>query len=289
MNIEEQNGRVFLERISASDKLLMYAEILTTMRFIICVLLVDVLSIIRIWNWVSVFYCNFFILYCAISALMWKFFEVKIGYYRMKSVKILHWAGCELFNIRWNPFLCGDKPLPEDIYPRISKNLNKYVNYFSDRLSGLEDNVTIISCFRIHVIKGIRQLQSYEKLSTFIFIVSIIIVSISSIIITASNINAKLLYLVVASVPLVVWYSSICDTIRKTKEINGLILLMCNDSIEDGFSLDMKDMIYDYFYMQNKEKYVVPRWFLLPGEKKREKIEMNYVADYLRGIAVSAG
>ena len=289
MNIEEQNGRVFLERISASDKLLMYAEILTTIRFIICVLLVDVLAIIRIWNWVSVFYCNFFILYCAISALMWKFFEVKIGYYRMKSVKILHWAGCELFNIRWNPFLCGDKPLPEDIYSRKSKNLNKYMNYFSDRLSGLEDNVTIISCFRIYVIKGIRQLQSYEKLSTIIFIISIIIVSISSIIITASNINAKLLYLIVASVPLVVWYSSICDTIRKTKEINGLILLMCNDSIEGGFSPDMKDMIYDYFYMQNKEKYVVPRWFLLPGEKKREKIEMNYVADYLRGIAVSAG
>lgn len=289
MNIEEQNGRVFLERISASDKLLMYAEILTTMRFIICVLLVDVLSIIRIWNWVSVFYCNFFILYCAISALMWKFFEVKINYYRMKSVKILHWAGCELFNIRWNPFLCGDKPLPEDIYPRISKNLNKYVNYFSDRLSGLEDNVTIISCFRIYVIKGVRQLQSYAKISTIIFIISIVIVSISSIIISASNINAKLLYLIVASVPLVVWYSSICDTIRKTKEINGLILLMCNDSIEDGFSLDMKDMIYDYFYMQNKEKYVVPRWFLLPGETKREKIEMNYVADYLRGIAVSAG
>lgn len=71
MNLENQNSTLNWERISTYDNYSRKGELLSMIRFLICVVIIDIMAVARIWMWVSVFYCNVFIFVCIISALMW--------------------------------------------------------------------------------------------------------------------------------------------------------------------------------------------------------------------------
>lgn len=129
------NGKTTLERLSACDKYLWRGEQLVMWRFVVCVVLPLLLSFGRIWLARSIFYCNVQILYCAAASIAWVLFEVSISRSRRAAALMLQLAECDLYGIRWNKFLCGDEPLPEDVYLNMRFDIEKYKNYYPETLS----------------------------------------------------------------------------------------------------------------------------------------------------------
>lgn len=270
MNKSEQNSTINLERMSAYDKCDRRVELLSIARFVICVVLVVVLAVVRIWMYVSVFYCNVFLFYCFLASFLWMLSDRCIYKEKKKAARFYQLFECDILGTRWNTFLCGPKPLPEDVYLNMSSDLSKSKERFVGQVVSDSKEAFALNWFRMDVAYFSNAMGMHKKWCNWIFVLFMIIVAAASCLVFASNINAIVLYALAPWVPILIWFSSYRNKYRKGKEQLEVVEMLINDSIEAGYTSDKNNIIQDYLFMYNKDAYAVPE-FLFQRRTESEK------------------
>lgn len=279
MNIITQNSMVNLERISAYDTFCLRGERLSMLRFVLCVVLIVAMAVARIWLWVSVFYCNVFLFVCFLSTLIWKLVDDAVLRNGKKSAQFIQLMQCELLGTRWNHYLCGEKPLPEEVFVNIKQPIEQYKNRYPKAIEMLPENRMVLSCFYLDSIRYARLRTRHIRWCNWMFGIAIGSIILSSFFVTASNWNAILLYVIAPSVPLTVWYSAVREKHRNSSEQMQMIQQMIHDAVASDFTSANNDLIQDNLFLYNKDVYQIPR--ILEGRKlKKETIsEQEYVVE----------
>lgn len=254
------NGKTTLERLLACDKYSWRGEQLVMWRFVVCVVLPLLLSIARIWLARSIFYCNVQILYCAAASIAWVLFETRIISNRRLAARMLQLAECDLYGIRWNKYLCGDEPLPEDVSLNMRYDVDKYKNHYAEFQSvneGFVQNARNVNDrFRI-------QKEKHLKLCQWIMGVTCTLIVLVSALVYKVNFNGFLFYAVLSCVPIVIWFQAVAVSYKRSNAQLGLIATIDVEELTDN----SKDMIQDCIFMYRDNACVVPRQFRFIAER----------------------
>lgn len=246
------NGKTTLERLSACDKFLWRGEQLVMWRFVVCVVLPLLLSIGRIWLARSIFYCNVQILYCAAASIAWVLFETRITRNRRDAARMLQLAECELYGIRWNKYLCGEEPLPEDVCLNMRLDVEKYKNYYSESRTendGFAQNLSNINaCFK-------STKKHHLKLCQWVMGIACTLIVLASALVYEINFNGFLFYAVVSCVPIVIWFQAVAVSYKRNDAQLRLISTIDVEELTDN----SKEMIQDCVFIYRDNACVVPR------------------------------
>lgn len=255
------NGKTTLERLSACDKYLWRGEQLVMWRFVVCVVLPLLLSIGRIWLARSIFYCNVQILYCAAASIAWVLFETRIVRNRRTAARMLQLAECDLYGIRWNKYLCGEEPLPEDVSLNMRLDVDKYKNYYPESQAendGFMQNLRSINARY----KSTKEL--HLKLCRWIMGVFVALIVLASALVYKVNFNGFLFYAVLPCVPVLIWFQAVAVSYKRSDAQLGLASTVEFQELNEN----SKGMIQDCVYMYRVNTCVVPRQLIKKVERK---------------------
>lgn len=245
-------GKTTLERLSACDKYIWRGEQLVMWRFVVCVILPVLLSVGRIWLVGSLFYCNVLILYCAAASIAWVLFEARISQSRWLGARMMQLAECDLYGIRWNKYLCGEEPLPEDVSLNLRLDLGKYEGHFPETENMDEGFVKNIK----NIYDGFKtNIRKHLKFCQWVAGVAILLIVVSSALIYEINFNGFLFYAVLPCVPIVIWLQAIMVNYKRCNAQLGLATAV--DAMEMNES--NKAMIQDCVFMYRENACLVPR------------------------------
>lgn len=264
-----QNGKSTLERLSASDRYLWLGEQMVVLRFVVCVVLPLLLSALRLLLYKSVFYCNVLILYCAAASIAWIILESYIARNRKRAAIYRQVADCELFGIRWNKYLCGVEPLPEDVFFNVNKrrDLDFYKNQYPTQIESLPQNEAfLLSAGNMCKVQSDMH-KRHLKLCKWIAGVGCALIVIASFLISAMNMNGYLFYAILPCAPIVVWFSAIVDNCKKSENLLTMIKAVVGGAEEDENKGKWNDMIQDYVFLYRDGMYLIPRILKKKGDK----------------------
>lgn len=225
-----------------------------------CVVLPLLLSIGRIWLARSIFYCNVQILYCAAASIAWVLLETRIASNRKSAARMLQLAESELYRIRWNKYLCGEEPLPEDVSLNMRYDVDKYKNRYAEYQSvndGFVQNVKNVNS-RFGMLK-----KRHLKLCQWIMGIACTLIVLASALVYKVNFNGFLFYAVLSCVPIVIWFQAVAVCYKRSNAQLGLI---SNIDVE-GLTDNSKDMIQDCIFIYRDNACVVPRQFRFIAER----------------------
>lgn len=252
------NGKSTLERLSAADKFQWRGEQLVTWRFIVCVVVPLMLSIGRIWLVWSKFYFNMLFLYCAVASIAWVLFEAKIASDRRLAARILQLAECDLYGIRWNKYLCGEEPLPEDVFLNMRLNVENYKNYYLELQS---ENEGFVKNVQNIIVRFKMQREHHLKLCKWMTGISIALIVLSASLVHNVNFNGFVFYAVLPCVPIVIWFQAVAVSYKRSAVQLGMISNL--DALE--VNERNKDMIQDCVFIYRDNAYIVPRLICAKG------------------------
>lgn len=247
---------VFKERIVVADLYRRSAIRMSWLRFFFCVLLVLVLAVVRILLWRSIFYNNVFIFYCVAAVLIWMVLDNLITQKIRAAARFLQFAETELFGTRWNQYLCGSKSLPEEVYRKVKKGIPDTNDRYPISFEGMSENEKVLACYNYNVCRDTASIVRLRRTALWMMSVAIVVIVASSLLVTASNMNATMLYIIVPAVPLVVWYSSVIHKTSSSLEQLSMIGLIIKDA-KGTNNTEFNNLIQDYLFVYNKSKYPV--------------------------------
>lgn len=257
-----QNGKTTLGRLSACDRFLKRGEQMVLLRFAVCVMIPVALCVARIWMYVSIFYCDFLIMYCVAAAIAWKVLDMYIGHKRKSAARMMQLAECELFGLRWNKYLCGEELLPEDVYNSQGRanSFDRYKNRFPEELMSLPVEGSFFQCVHYNVGCYEAKQKHYKKLCLWIAAISIVINIVASALVPGTSFHGFLFYVVLTCAPIVVWINGVVDSDRRGKDQLKMIIAMVSDSEQKSNAREWNDLIQDNMFLYRNGSYLVPRW-----------------------------
>lgn len=254
-----QNGKTTLERLSACDKYLRRGERMVLLRFAVCVVMPVIMCGARIWLYVSIFYCDFLILYCAAAAIAWKVMDMYIGHNRKTAARMMRLAECELFQVRWNKYLCGEELLPEDVYFCQSTNLDRYKNRFPEEFMNHTVENSFFKCVRFSVGRYENKQKSFATLCLWIAAITVVANIVDSALVPGTSFNGFLFYAILTSAPVVVWINGVMDSNRRGKDQLKMIMAMVSDSEQRSNAGEWNDLIQDNVFLYRLNSYLIPQ------------------------------
>lgn len=217
-----------------------------------CVILPLLLSIGRIWLARSFFYCNVQILYCAAASIAWVLLETRIARNRRSAARMIQLAECDLYGIRWNKYLCGEEPLPEDVCLNMRLDVEKYKNYYPE--SQTENDGFVQNLRNINA--RFKSTKSHHlKLCQWIMGIACTLIVLASALVYKVNFNGFLFYAVLPCVPIVIWFQAVMVSYQRSDAQLGLISNVDAQEMKEN----NRDMIQDCVFMYRDNACVVPR------------------------------
>lgn len=257
-----QNGKTTLERLSACDKYLRRGERMVLLRFAVCVVIPVIMSVARVWLFVSIFYCNVLIIYCAAASIAWKIMETYISHKRKSAARMMQLAEGELFDIRWNKYLCGDEILPEDVFFSQGSDLERYKNRFPESLMNLPTTDSFLKCTGYNIFRYNSRQAIHDRLCKWVGGAAIAVVIAAAALVPSVNLNGFLFYAILACAPIVVWLSGIVDSTKRGKAQLQMIAAMVSDSEQDLSKGNWIDVIQDNLFLYRVNANLAPRGFV---------------------------
>lgn len=217
-----------------------------------CVVLPLLFSIARIWLARSIFYCNVQILYCDAASIAWVLFETRIARNRRLAARMLQLAECDLYGIRWNKYLCGEEPLPEDVCLNMRLGVEMYKNYYPESQTENDGFVQNLRNFNARF-KSTKEL--HLKLCQWIMGIFVALIVLESALVYKVNFNGFLFYAVSPCVPILIWFQAVAVSYKRSDAQLGLISNVDAQEMKEN----NRDMIQDCVFMYRNNTCVVPR------------------------------
>lgn len=264
-----QNLPENIDRLAAQRHLYTIAKCYSISIFMLCIVLPILLSFLIVlfpsYGWLSK-------LIVVISFLI-TFVKLILGSIKTDcqnlAARIQQLFDCDLFLLPWNEALCGNKPLPEEVFKyKQGVDTSQLYNWYEKEIGTLSLEKGALVCMRTNVVydQGIR--KSYLRVCTATATVASFIVFFVGLL-TNPSFWALFIYGVVPLMPIAVWYIDMRKQhIKNMKALNKLQILITS-SIENAIksnivSCDDLMTIQNFMFIHRSTSYTIPdvvyRW-----------------------------
>lgn len=256
MNILDQNNRITLERLSAYDNHYSKAQFFSRLRLAVCVVIPVAMAVFKLW-YNTRWFTNLLLIYCAFACLLWFLLSKWVGRWRHVSAKVLQLVEVELLGTEWNPYFCGSKPLPEEIYFDQKQDVNCFRNWFGIELEQQNLDNAILMAFKKCMDRIMLGRDRHFAISCWCMAALEALVVLSVIFIDGGyNLNGFLTYTIVPSVPLWLWFSSLNEQRKRSNNQLAMIAKMIEDERSNGNSTQLNNLIQNYLFLYRDEAWV---------------------------------
>lgn len=272
----KQNLPENIDKLAAQRHLYTLAKRVSLLIFVACIILPIVLAVFKLLFPNVEWYAKVVVLVSFLATIA-KIVLSDLKKYRQNlAARIQQQLDCELFNLPWNDALCGNQPLPEEIFnykegvPR-----DKLLSWYGSEIESLSHEYAVLVCMRTNVVydQGIR--RYYQRLCTGMAVVAAIIVFSSGLIADVTLWNL-FLYGIIPLMPVVSWYVDLKNQYRKNMAALDKLQSLINAGLEKAYakaevSMQFLITIQNFMFIHRNTSYVIPDVIY---NKKRDESEM---------------
>lgn len=272
----KQNLPENIDKLAAQRHLYTLAKRVSLLIFVACIILPIVLAIFKFLFPNVEWYAKVVVLVSFVATIA-KIVLGDVKKYRQNlAARIQQQFDCELFNLPWNDALCGNQPLPEEIFKyKQGIHRDKLLNWYESEIESLPHEYAVLVCMRTNVVydQGIR--RYYQRLCTGMAIIAAVLVFCSGLIADVT-LWSLFLYGIIPLMPVVSWFVDVKSQYRKNMTALDKLQLLINAGLEkasakEAISMQSLMTIQNFMYIHRNTSYVIPDVIY---NKKREESEM---------------
>lgn len=272
----KQNLPENIDRLAAQRHLYSLAKRVSHFIFVVCIVLPVVLAIIKLLYPGIEWYAKMVVVFSFLATIAKNILgDVKKSRQNL-AARIQQLFDCDLYNMVWNDALCGNRPLPEEIF-RYKEGVQreKLYNWYELEIESLIHENAVLVCMRTNVVydQGIR--RYYQHLCSGIAIVAALFVFSSGLIVDISFWNL-FLYGIVPLMPVVSWYVDVKNQYRKNMAaLDKLHVLIKNglEKAEEKKVVTSQELmtIQNFIFIHRNTSYTIPDFIYNMKRNESEK------------------
>ena len=287
--IEHQNDQTILDKLSAQRNLYSAAKRWRNARFICCVFLIVVLSVLKsIWSDCSVL-AIILAFAIFISLLLGPVFNNQINKRRNLAARIQQLLDIELFDQPWDEYLCGRQPAAEDVFDHKSTKIpaNLY-DWYDKGIGEVQDqNTAVLLCQRENMRYDSHIRTAFTKLCKWAAVIVCLGIIVTAVLIYKTDILSVVMFGLIPIMPIVRWIQAVMNEDSKDKEVrDSLESLVAKemDNAMKGKQIHVTELkrIQNWMFMHRRDGYLVPDWYYIVCREKSEDRAAYSVKDFLR-------
>lgn len=265
-----------IDKLAAQRHLYSLAKRVSLLIFVVCIILPMVLAIFKFLFPNVEWYAKVVVLVSFLATIA-KIVLGDIKKYRQNlAARIQQLLDCELFNLPWNDALCGNQPLPEEIF-KYKEGMPRelLLSWYGSEIESLPHEYAVLVCMRTNVVydKGIR--RYYQRLCTGMAIIAAVLVFCSGLIADVT-LWSLFLYGIIPLMPVVSWFVDVKNQYRKNMAALDKLQSLINAGLEKAYAkgeVSMQSLmtIQNFMYIHRNSSYVIPDVIY---NKKRDESEM---------------
>ena len=265
-----------IDKLAAQRHLYSLAKRVSLFIFVVCIILPMVLAIFKFLFPNVEWYAKVVVLVSFLATIA-KIVLGDIKKYRQNlAARIQQLLDCELFNLPWNDALCGNQPLPEEIF-KYKEGMPRelLLSWYGSEIESLPHEYAVLVCMRTNVVydKGIR--RYYQRLCTGMAIIAAVLVFCSGLIADVT-LWSLFLYGIIPLMPVVSWFVDVKNQYRKNMAALDKLQSLINAGLEKAYAkgeVSMQSLmtIQNFMYIHRNSSYVIPDVIY---NKKRDESEM---------------
>lgn len=287
--IEYQNDPAILDKLSAQRNLYSAAKRWRNVRFICCVFLIVVLSVLKsIWSDCSVL-AIILAFAIFISLLLGPVFNKQINKRRNLAARIQQLLDIELFDQPWDEYLCGRQPAAEDVFDNKTTKIpaNLY-DWYDKGIGEVKDlNTAVLLCQRENMRYDSHIRTAFTKLCKWVAVIVCFGIIVTAVLIYKTDILSVVMFGLIPITPIVRWIQAVMNEDSKDKEVrDSLESLVAKemDNAMKGKQIHVTELkrIQNWMFMHRRDGYLVPDWYYNVCREKSEDRAAYSVKDFLR-------
>lgn len=287
--IEHQNDQSNLDKLSAQRNLYNSAKCWRNARFVCCVLVIIVLSILKsIWN-DSPALAIILALAIFVSLILGPVFNRQINRRRNLAARIQQLMETELFDLPWDEYLCGRKPTAEEVYNYKSKKIpDKLHDWYDTGIGEVQDlNTAVLLCQRENIRYDSHIRTAFTRLCKWVALIACLGIVVAAIFIYKTDVLSIVMFGLIPITPIVRWIQALMNEDGKDKEIRESLESLVTKEMDNamkGKTVHVTELkrIQNWMFMHSRDGYLVPDWYYGVCRQKSEDRAAYSVQDFLR-------
>lgn len=221
--VELENKQENIDKLKAANHLYSIVGYISIASFFLCVIVPISISILRNFIDFQGVALHLIIGYSLIAVILGIIFDVYAEKNKTLAAKIQQLFDCNILELEWNKYICGQKPSLEDINHNTGSLSNTpFINWYDRAISPLNKSVATIICFRTNLAYDMDLRAKFIKaidVVAFIISMSIIIMGF----LQNEGIRDIVVFVIVPIIPMIKWFVSIRKhNITDIKRCNSL-------------------------------------------------------------------
>ena len=287
--IEHQNDQTILDKLSAQRNLYSSAKRWRNVRFVCCVLVIVVLSVLKsIWNDSSTL-AIILTLATFDSLMLGPVFTRQINRRKNLAARIQQLLDTELFDLPWDEYLCGRKPTAEEVYDHKSEKIpDRLKDWYDTGIGEVQDlNTAVLLCQRKNMRYDSHIRTTFTKLCRWGALIICLGVFVAAIVIYKTDILSVIMFGLIPITPIVRWIQSAMNEDSKDKEVRDSLESLVTKEMDlamKGKPVHVTELkrIQNWMFIHRRDGYLVPDWYYDVCRKKSEDRAAYSVQDFLR-------
>lgn len=259
----KQNLPENIDRLAAQRHLYSLAKRISHLILVVCIILPVVLAIGKLLFPNVEWYAKVVVVISFLATIIkFVFDNVKTSHQNL-AARIQQLFDCELYNMSWNEALCGNMPLPEEVFRyKEGVSRDKLYNWYESEIETLSHEYAVLVCMRTNVVydQGIR--RYYHHLCSGIAIIAALFVFSAGLIVDVSLWNL-FLYGIIPLMPVVSWYIDIRNQyLKNMAALNKLHVLINNGldkaRVKNEVTPQELSTIQNFIFIHRNTSYAIP-------------------------------
>ena len=286
--IELQNDQTILDKLSAQRNLYSAAKRWRNVRFICCVVVIVVLSILKsIWSDNSSL-ALILALAVFISLLLGPVFNKQINKRRYLAARIQQLLDVELFGLSWDENLCCPQPTAEDVFDHKSAKITADLYDWYDKGIGEveEQNTAVLLCQRENMRYDSHIRSSFTSLCKWMAAIVCIGIIVAAVILYKTDFLSIVMFGLIPITPIVRWIQSVTKDDSKDKGVRDALESLVSEEMGNaitGKPVHVTELkrIQNLTFTHRRDGYLVPDWYYRVCREKSEDRAGYSVQDFL--------
>lgn len=252
-----------IDRLAAQRHLYSLAKRVSHVVFVVCIILPITLALIKFLLPDVEWYAKVVVVFSFLATIA-KIVLGDVKKYRQNlAARIQQLFDCDLFNLPWNDALCGNQPLPEDVYKyKEGVPTEKLYGWYESEISSLPHEYAVLICMRTNVVYDQSIRKYYQRLCTIMAIIASLLVFCTGFIADVTLWNL-FLYAIVPLMPVASWYVDIRNQYKKNMIALEKLQVLINNGIEKAVAkqnVTMQELmtIQNFMFIHRNTSYVIP-------------------------------
>lgn len=207
--VELENKQENIDKLKAAHHLYSIVGYISIASFFLCVIVPIFISVLRNFVDFQGIVLHVIVGYSLIAVVLGIVFDFYAEKNKTLAAKIQQLFDCNILELEWNKYICGQRPSLEDINHNTGRLSNvPFVNWYDRAISPLSKSEATIICFRTNLAYDMDLRTIFVKIIDIVaFIVAISIIMMGFV--QNEGIRDIVVFVIVPIIPMIKWFVAI--------------------------------------------------------------------------------